>query len=366
MTIDSLGMGGAETMLVNLVNHFTSEIKSTIITLSDNNPLIAKLSRNDIEVIPVPRSSRYDLSPVQKIKQVIIEHKAHSILCFDLFDFFFVHLALRGFKDHSPRIFIGVHRTYPDNVKDFVQTFMYARLLRNKDLLIAMSDNQADILSRIYMIPRSRFRVIPNGLDTGFFNPSEIHGDKISLRQAHNIRKDAFVILQVANFSKVKRHEDSITAFAYFRQKMDGGPSLLVFVGNGNELRKRTLQDIVAKEGLRNDIIFLGTHNDLRPIYKMSDCFTLSSRTEAFSMAAIEAMALGLPCVLTDVGGARDMLRDGIDGYLVPALRPRSLAQAWLDVYKNRAAFDPVAIRQHVVENFSIAQCVREYELLLG
>ena len=366
MTIDSLGMGGAEMMLVNLVNHLAPGIRSTIITLSDNNPLIAKLHRNNVEVIPIRRSCRYDLSPVRKIKKVLTERPAQAVLCFDLFDYFFVHLALKGIRQKVPRVMVGVHRTWPDNIKDYTQTFAYARLLRGRDLVIAMSANQADILSKIYMIPRSRFRLIPNGIDTDYFDPSKVAGDKARIRAELGISPDAFVILQVANFSKVKRHEDSIAAFKHLGEHGDIRTPMLVLVGNGDAKRKRALQDLVAKDNLEGRVVFWGTHDDLRPIYKMSDCFTLSSRTEAFSMAAIEAMAMGLPCVITDVGGAREMLRDGIDGYLVPAFQPCNLAQAWLDVYENQATFDPVAIRQHVVENFSIAQCVHEYELLLG
>ena len=98
---------------------------------------------------------------------------------------------------------------------------------------------------------------------------------------------------------------------------------------------------------------------------RMSDLFTLSSNNETFSIAALEAMATGLPCVLTDVGGTREMVIEGTNGYLVPPENPRLLADTWLQVLKRKADFSPESVRATVASRFSLERCVRSYEQLL-
>ncbi len=82
-------------------------------------------------------------------------------------------------------------------------------------------------------------------------------------------------------------------------------------------------------------------------------------------MAALEAMSMGLPCILTEVGGAREMIVEGMNGYLVPPRRPHDLAKAWLKALDNKYLFDREKIRACVVENFDLTGCARKYQMLL-
>jgi glycosyltransferase involved in cell wall biosynthesis len=95
----------------------------------------------------------------------------------------------------------------------------------------------------------------------------------------------------------------------------------------------------------------------------MADLFTLSSiAVETFSLAALEAMSTGLPCVLTDIGGAAEMIMDGQNGYLVPPGRPDLLADAWSRALRGGVAWPSQRIRENVVGRFGLDGCVQAYE----
>jgi glycosyltransferase involved in cell wall biosynthesis len=93
--------------------------------------------------------------------------------------------------------------------------------------------------------------------------------------------------------------------------------------------------------------------------YKAASLFTLTSESETFSLAALEAMAFGLPAVLTNVGGAAEMVTEYQNGFLVPPRQPHQIAQAWNKALSH--PFDSLAIRKHVVNKFSINEMVKNY-----
>jgi len=106
---------------------------------------------------------------------------------------------------------------------------------------------------------------------------------------------------------------------------------------------------------------------DVRPFYWISDCFTLSSDAiETFSISALEAMASGLPCVITDLGGAREMVTDVENGFVVPIRNPKALAEGWQKVLNGVLSLDQNAIREIVTRRFSMESMVRSYETLIN
>lgn len=366
ITVDSLRVGGAEMMLVNLVNRLDrSKFETIVVSLGADNPLSTCIRPDAAQVISIPRRFKYDLRPAHAIRRLILDRCICCVLCFDLFDHFFVRLALTGLRAPRPRVLISMHQTLPENTTDFLKIFVYARFLASDVRIISVCDRQADSLSRTYRIPLKQFQTIYNGVDTGYFDPAQIVESKIEIRQRLGIVPDAFVILQVANFGVAKRHEDSLCALKSLHDCRPELKLILALVGSGRPERKARLKAMIARMRLEGSVLFLGKHQDVRPFYRMADCFTLSSYTESFSVAALEAMAMGLPCVLTDVGGAREMVREGMDGFIVPARQPAKLAEAWAMVSDHSDNWSSDSIRCHVVENFSIEKCVQQYEQLL-
>lgn len=365
ITVDSLRLGGAETMLVNLVNRLDrAKFSTTVVSLSDDNPLAARIEPGAAELIALPRRFRYDFRPVSRIGDLIQRKRIRASLSFDMFDFFFVRLALLQLRVQQPTFLLSMHRTRPENLKDYLQTFAYSRML-NGCRIVSVSSQQAEYLSMRYRIAPERFRTIHNGIDVQYFDPALISESKAQIRQRIGIPESASVILQVANFGIAKRHQDSFLALRMLRTVNPELKVVLALVGGGSSAREAELRLMSERLGVADAVLFLGVHRDVRPLYRMADCFTLSSFTESFSISALEAMAMGLPCVLTDVGGAREMVREGIDGFVTPMGDPKALAEKWIMLLSSAQVLSSQEIREHIVQRFSVENCVGEYQTLL-
>jgi len=131
------------------------------------------------------------------------------------------------------------------------------------------------------------------------------------------------VIVHVSNFRPVKRVDDVIAVFARLRASR---PVRLRLVGDGPD-RPRIEADVAAR-GLAADVDFLGERGDLPEVLRDADLFLLPSETESFGLAALEAMACGVPVVASAVGGLVEVVADGEAGFLRPVGDVAALADA--------------------------------------
>jgi glycosyltransferase involved in cell wall biosynthesis len=177
--------------------------------------------------------------------------------------------------------------------------------------------------------------------------------------QSLNIPAHEKIIVQVARVQKEKRHEDAIEALAILNKNRIADKVHLLIVGGGDTDKIVMLQNKVHQLGLQDHVHFLGSRQDVRLYYKAASLFTLTSESETFSLAALEAMAFGLPAVLTNVGGAAEMVTDYQNGFLVPPRDSEKIADGWKKALSH--PFDSSAIRKQVVDHFSIDQMVRNY-----
>jgi glycosyltransferase involved in cell wall biosynthesis len=140
-------------------------------------------------------------------------------------------------------------------------------------------------------------------------------------------------IICVANLRPEKRHDLLIQAFASaVRQHPDAE---LILVGDG-PLRTQ-LEDQVRELNLTARVTFTGAVTDVWPLLADADVFALSSQYETLGIAVLEAMAAGLPAVVTGVGGLVDVVEPGETGLLVPAGRPDEFAAALIQLLDSPA-----------------------------
>ena len=243
--------------------------------------------------------------------------------------------------------------------------YFYARLLRGDEQLVTVCEAQADYWARVYRINRGRFKTVYNGVDTTYFTQCPAGFNRSKFRRTLGISGDAPVIAQVAAFRKEKKHEDAVRALAIFN-KAATNKAYLLFVGGGDPHIREAVERLVKQLHVSQYVKFCGSQKDVRPYYWISDLFTLSSNAiETFSVAGLEAMACGLPCVLTDQGGAREMIQNGVNGFVVPSSMPEKLADAWARCLNGQLTGSSTRIRDVVLNNFTLDRCVRAYEELL-
>jgi glycosyltransferase involved in cell wall biosynthesis len=208
--------------------------------------------------------------------------------------------------------------------------------------------------------PRS-ITVIHNGVDLQRFRPprsAQDHADREALRGAWGLGPEDVALLCVGNFHPIKGQGVLMAALPELRAKVPHARA--VFVGGGKD-HAHALGH-AARLGLGDGAIFLGARKDIPEVLRAGDVFVLSSWSEGFSNAVIEAMASALPVVVTDVGGNREAVPPEA-GSLVPVGDPGRLARAllpWcLDPARRRAGGE--AARACVEARFGLDRMVDDY-----
>lgn len=196
-------------------------------------------------------------------------------------------------------------------------------------------------------------QVIPNAVDAGRFRPR----GEASLRARYATPEER-IVLHVSNFRPVKRACDVVRAFARAAEAL---PARLLLVGDGPE-RPRAAE-LARTLGVEDRVAFLGSFPRVEAIMAISDLFLLPSEQEAFGLAALEAMAAGVPVVATRAGGLPEVVVDGVTGLLVDVGDVDAMAEAALRILRDpdlRRAYGRAG-RRRAVHEFSEDEVVRRY-----
>jgi len=245
--------------------------------------------------------------------------------------------------------------------------FAYRMLRRMFDQVQTVSDQVREFcISADHLDPR-RVMTIRNGIDLEAIDAAAVlSGGKASLGLAETTN----VVVTVANVRFVKGIDVLIRAVPLVCKAVPGTVFLII----GESHYQTYLDDLKALAHslcVDENVRFLGLRNDVPSLLKASDVFCLPSRSEGMSNALLEAMACGLPCVATDVGGNSEVIENGTNGFLVPNQDAESLASRLITLQRDKhlAAAMGQAGRQLVRDQFTVQQmvtgCVAMYDRLL-
>jgi glycosyltransferase involved in cell wall biosynthesis len=179
------------------------------------------------------------------------------------------------------------------------------------------------------------------------------------MRRALGVGADECLAVTIANYRRQKDYSTLLAAACRVRER--DAPVRFAAVGQGPLEREVIAQH--DRSGLGEAFILLGYRPDALDVLAAADLFVLSSRQEGLPVALMEALALGLPVVATDVGGIPEAVRDGVEGRLVPAERPEELADAILGLASDpelRSRMATAATRRSA--EFDVERAVRRYE----
>jgi len=168
--------------------------------------------------------------------------------------------------------------------------------------------------------------VIPNGFDLDRFVPNIRM--RYAIRKKLGLSSEVRLIGMIARFHRDKDHKNFIDAAASLHVVDPAAHFLLC--GNNVEWTNPELANQIRKKNLHKNFHLIGEREDIHKIMASLDIATLSSSSEAFPNVVGEAMACGIPCVVTDVGDSAYIVGD--TGIVVPPRNPQALAQAWKDI----------------------------------
>ena len=182
---------------------------------------------------------------------------------------------------------------------------------------------------------RHEIQVIPNFLDCA--NYRRRFDPDLRERLAPAQRFDALV-LHVSNFRPVKRVDVALEVFRAIRRRVR---AKFILVGDGPV--RADIERRVAEYGLTGEVAFVGEELDLVPLLSAADLFLLPSAQESFGLAALEAMACGVPVVASNVGGLPEIIEDGVTGFLCPPDAVDAMADRSVEVLIDAARHASIA-----------------------
>jgi len=351
----ALSVGGAEKFLILLSNSLMDEKeKQVVVTLQAVNTLQQELDKR-ISFITLPRKFKFDLNPVLKLRDLIRKEQPSVIFCINFYSYFISRCAMIWLKTKSRRL-ISYHTTIHVTRKDHLLHKLYAFLLTKKDSIITVSSGQASYTNKKYNIPASKFTTIHNGVNLKYWHPSPDDRIRNHIRKQYHIPAAAKLIVLTAMFRVEKNHLGAIRALRLLHNVYQQRAYLLM-VGDG--IMHERIEKLARELKIGDHVRITGMQKDVRTFYWASDLFTLcSTSVETFSIAALEAMGCGLPCVLTNIGGAGEMIRDGLNGKICD-VKDNDIAKQWAAVLTGN--YSKEAIHCFVRNNFSAEKMLSEY-----
>jgi glycosyltransferase involved in cell wall biosynthesis len=352
--VRTLGIGGAQRQLMALARSLDQKVFDvTVLTLYEGGQLIDDLRGTGVRIISLDKKSRWDLigflARLFKVCRNLHPHILHSYLPGPNVISMLLKPLLRQTK-----IVWGIRSSaYDSGAQDSLSmlTLRVQTLLSRFADLIIFNSNAGKRFHIAHGVAASRAVVIHNGIDTVRFNADRREG--LRLRSSWQVPEGALLIGIVGRIVRVKDYAMFLQAAARLARLRP--LARFVCIGSGSAEYMRTLQDLGAELGLENKVFWPGELvEDLPNCYKAMDIFCSSSYAEGTSNVILEAMACGVPCVVTDVGDSRVIVGD--TGVVVPSRDPQALADG-LEQMARRLAQEPqlrVAARERIVSYFSL------------
>ncbi|WP_010650627.1 N-acetyl-alpha-D-glucosaminyl L-malate synthase BshA [Oceanobacillus massiliensis] len=320
------------------------------------NKIHPKVYYHEVEMnhYPVFQFPPYDLALAAKMAEVIDQEKL---------DILHVHYAMphaicailaKDIAEHDVKIITTLHGT-DITVLGIDHTFkkIIKHGIEKSDAVTAVSNNLASQTSEMLELNKE-ISVIYN-----FVNEEEYNRKNMpKLREQYGIKEEEKVLIHISNFRKVKRVQDIILAFEKIRKQVK---SKLLLVGDGPEYS--SLVQLSERLGMKEDILFLGKQNNISELLSIADIKLLMSEKESFGLVLLEAMACGVPCIGTNIGGIPEVINHEETGYIVELGDIEATARHAVHLLQNEQLlkqFSQHAL-EHSMKHFESTKIVNQY-----
>ncbi len=363
--ITSTGTGGAQTVLHQLLKNNRSDTASVLsmATTDYYGPMIEELGF-EVRTLGMGLGHRPSINNLIKLHRTTKEIAPSIIQGWMYHGNIAASLAGRSQWPAKPVIW-GIHHTITklENEKRMTRVIikLSARLSRFTDAIIYCSKQSAKDHERLGFDPE-KTTIIPNGIDCEQFKPDR--DAETALRKQLAIPETRRIIGFVARFHPMKDHRNLIAAA---KRLLDHSEDIhVVFIGAGTELQDAELKAYVADCGIADHVTFMGLRKDTASILPGLDVFCLPSAWgEAFPLVVCEAMACGVPCVVTDVGDSAWIVGD--TGQVVPRQDSEALANAlrgMLDIGDEAMRALGEEARRRITNEFPLSRMAASYRTL--
>jgi glycosyltransferase involved in cell wall biosynthesis len=362
LLVNRLGIGGAEQHTIALANMLGREFNVVLAYLKPHHDLIESVNKGSLlELRCLNAQRRIDLRAARELLALCQASRARTIVCANAFALMYAQLA--RWLSPTPIVVIEVyHTTKLRTFKEQLMLAFYRPFFWAAHHLVFVCEAQRRYWRRRALWARQT-HTIYNGVDLAHFDPTPYADHAVRARADLGFGADDHVVGICAVLRPEKAHADLLAAVA--RVKTSGQSWRVLIIGDG-PLRESIEREVV-RLGLASSVRITGFQSDVRRWLAACDVVALvSTSVETFSIAALEAMAMGKPMIMSDIGGAREQVEDGLNGMIFPPGDVAALAECLRLCWdKSRAQQMGAAARGRVERDFSLKTMTDRYAELL-
>ncbi len=352
-----LGRGGAERVASNLMQHLNRDRFNITLVLCEDE--VSYSIPYDIKKYVLYNKKIFLFNHLTKILNfysILIKEKPDVILSFMEYPNIINVLFKYIFPFQNIKRVISVHTYLSMFLKDnFLVKTLCKVFYKKADKVIAVSKGCANDLNKRFGVPADKVIAIYNPLD--FKNIDKLKNEEI---QDHWFKNDNPKIIAVGSLQKVKGHDYLLRAFKIVRENEINAN--LIILGEGKE--RDNIKNLAKDLKIEDHVMLPGFKENPYKYLKNSSVFVLSSIYEGFPNVLIEAMVCSVPVIATRCpSGPEEIITDGVNGLLVPIKDEKALAEAMIDLLKDKNKSERLAKEgRKRVEDFDVKKIVKEYE----
>jgi glycosyltransferase involved in cell wall biosynthesis len=355
--IDTAGPGGAETVFLQTATRLDPARFQPAAVIGGAGWLAKQLQESGLPPYIVPAKRSFNVRYLSMLLRLARQHKSDVVVA-HLYGSS-VYASLAGLLLSIPVVSVLHGQSDVPEAERF-SSVKAAIVRKGSRKVIFVSERLRDHLQARLRLPATHCAVIANGVDTEGFRPDR---DR-SLRAELGLSDDTALIGAIGNVREPKAYDVLLRAA---RALLDRSQRFhMVIAGDCSNALGRHLQQLSRDLGTDRNVTFLGLRPDVSRILNNLDVFVLSSDTEGFSIACIEAMACGVPVVATRSGGPEQILEGGA-GLLVPTADPAALAVAVAELLSSNELTAELTAKAmtRVHERYVLTTMLSRYEALL-
>jgi glycosyltransferase involved in cell wall biosynthesis len=356
--IDTTGPGGAETVFLDLVEKLQIDGYKNYAIIKGPGWVEDQLKRRRIDYRILKPRGFMSIPYYIDLYKVIRRHNTrlvHAHLLGSTLTYSMLALVAR-----TP-VIATLHGRVDVNPNERFVAIKNRIMKMGVSRLVAVSQDLASYIAARNLFRQKDIQVIYNGIEESRYGRSVSQ----SLRTRLGITGDAILVGSLGNIRPAKSYDVLIRAAAVLLKEGNLRRELhFVIAGHQKPDLMEQLQELIQQNGIEDNVHFIGFNDNTAEFLGQLDYFALSSSSEGFSIATIEAMATGLPVVVTRCGGPEEIIEHQKTGLLVPVNDPRALAKGLTMLIENKHLSDELAGagRKHVESVFSFKAMLDTYK----
>lgn len=348
--IRDMERGGAQRVVVNTLRklcEYPLDLYLGIVCTNDYSMLV-HLKDTPVHIVKFGKQSRYDLGAWVRMVGFLRRERI---------DVLHIHGFNASVWGVPAALFAGtpvVIRHIHTNLLPKAHILLQKALSFRVDEYVSIGESNRQIVIDKWGIPENKIRLIHNAVDTDELRPPEG-----PMGERFGFPENCLVVGSAGRLSREKGYDVLIDAAKIVVEK---DPDVRFIIAGIGPL-KQDLEHKIHSLHLDDKFLLPGSRDDMPEFYRSLDLFAMSSRYEGLPMCLLEAMSSGRPCVVTDIGGCRDLVENGKEGLIVPPENAGALAAAVLNLLadpQKRKSFSTAA-RNRVMRVASLDVVVQEH-----